>query len=85
MDLGVEGRSGTDPAPAEPVGEGESGCSAAGRGVPDGVDLMDGFGEVPVDASPMANLARSLSSNVTRERAPGVSLGGLLGPGLPER
>lgn len=55
-------------------------------GVLDGVDLVDGLGEVPVDASPIANFARSLSSSVVRGRGlPDGSLAGLLGPGLAGR
>lgn len=68
-------------------GVGDNGWSITGTGVDDGDDLIDGFGDVPADASPIANLALNLSSNVVRDRAAAAdSLGedGLM-PGLAGR
>ena len=60
--LGGPFTTGTSWSCAEPGGVGARGWSATGPG--EGVALDDGAGVELLDASPIANLARSLSSNV---------------------
>ena len=96
--LGDTGR-GTSPSWAGDVlgaasaapGDGESGWSKTGTGVLDGVERTDGLGDVRSEASPMANLALSLSSRVVLDREVGRAAGddesgcGLRWTGLPAR
>ncbi len=65
-------------------GEGDKGWSITDVGVCAGDGVADCAGEVPADASPRANLARSLSSRVTRGLVD-VSVGEPLVTGLAGR